>query len=613
MSNLVALEWDAREARICIGRTHGSGVAVEQAFALSLKEDESSPTAQIVEALKQRGVSKSEALVAIGRSSIELRQMQMPPCPDDELVDMVRFQAMRQFTGITDAWPLDFVPLHRLNDDEAVHVLAAAINPEVIDPVEELCRDADLSLTKILLRPFAAASLMKPATSESQCRALVDMLADEADLTVLVGDDVVFVRTVRLPATNDMAVRANALMGEIRRTIPAARNQAGGREVESVTLCGDHAELGPLEEIIKSKMGKAVEFLDPFSAVGARGELASHPPENPGRYASLIGAMNAHAGRSTVGIDFANPRKRPTPKSKKGRYAFVGALAAVAVALVCFIGWFELHRLGKELAKLEETFDQNEKQTERMREATEHAIAVKNLVGAKDIDWLQQLRDFSDSLPDPDLVLISNLTMSPNPKDPGGKMSVRGFIDDSSTIDELRRRWDAPGRQVDAGPVVTDRQYDKFPYRITEALYVLPSAQQAPSDTPDNTESASPVDEGSRSEPPEGDDDSGESRETTTPEEPKADEPKADEAKPDEPDPEAPDPDDGKPDDGKPDKPDPGDGKPDATESGDGESGDGESNEKSTPAPKATGANDLTTRPRVEDNVKTASAERSPK
>ncbi len=602
MSNIVALEWDAREARVCIGRTRGSGIVVDQAFAIALSDadegDSGSATDQIAKVLKQRGAAKSDALVAIGRSSIELRQMQMPPCPDEELADMVRFQAMRQFSGITDDWPLDYVPLHRLNDDEAVHVLAAAINPNVINPVKSLCKDVDVSLKKILLRPFSAASLMKPATSENQCRALVDMLADEADLTVLVGDDVVFVRTVRLPATNDMAARANALMGEIRRTIPAARNQAGGREVESVTLCGDHAELGPLEEIITSKLGKTVEYLDPFSTVATADEVAARHPENPGRYASLLGAMNAYVGRASAGIDFANPRRRPKPKSQKGRYALVASLAAIAVALVCVIGWFELKRLGDKLSKLDVAVEANEKQTEKMKERTEHLIAVNTLLDEKDIDWLRELREFADCLPDPDLAMISNLTLSPNPKGEGGKITVRGFIDDSSTIDELRRRWDAPWRRVDAGPVVTDRQYAQYPYRITEALYVLPSARKEalgdqvkegtnfdsvlpPDDDQTRSGDESPVDadqEGQPEDPKAADPEKSADLQEAKPEEGKADEAKQEEAKPEE----------AKPAEAKPDE-------------------TSEEPKKAPPPP----SDDLTERPSSDAGVRTVSRERS--
>ena len=81
-------------------------------------------------ALAEHGLSRIEALVAVGRASIELRFLSTPPAPEEELPDLVRFQAVRQFTTLGDDWPLDFVPLSP-NADGGINVLAAAISPDL--------------------------------------------------------------------------------------------------------------------------------------------------------------------------------------------------------------------------------------------------------------------------------------------------------------------------------------------------------------------------------------------------------------------------------------------------------------------------------------------------
>src|SRR6188472_1408962 len=137
MSRLVALEWDAKEARVAIGRDRAGGVAVDQAFVVPLPQREESsgekgPTAEpdvgaiLAKALADHGISRSEALVAVGRANIELRFLSTPPVPEEELPEVVRFQAVRSFTTFGDEWPLDFVPLEP-NADGGMNVLAAAI------------------------------------------------------------------------------------------------------------------------------------------------------------------------------------------------------------------------------------------------------------------------------------------------------------------------------------------------------------------------------------------------------------------------------------------------------------------------------------------------------
>ena len=144
MSRLVAIEWDAKEARVVIGRKRASGVAVDQALAIPLPPREEGSTAEpdvggvLARALAEQGVARSEALVAVGRASIELRFLSTPPVPEEELPEVVRFQAVRQFTTLGEDWPLDFVPLAP-NADGGMNVLAAAIAPDLLEQIRKDC------------------------------------------------------------------------------------------------------------------------------------------------------------------------------------------------------------------------------------------------------------------------------------------------------------------------------------------------------------------------------------------------------------------------------------------------------------------------------------------
>ena len=193
-------------------------------------------------------------LVAVGRASIELKLLTLPPAPDDELPELVRFQAQREFNSLGDDWHFDFVPI---SDDAAAprQVLAAAVSPEVVQQINDTCQRAGLKPTRLLLRPYAAASLLRRSrlaesgqmplvtgasatkvgavadATDDKVRLLVDLLGDEADLTVLVGPQVVFLRTARLPAetASDAGENWRPLLAEIRRTMAAVQNQLGGQ------------------------------------------------------------------------------------------------------------------------------------------------------------------------------------------------------------------------------------------------------------------------------------------------------------------------------------------------------------------------------------------------
>ncbi len=58
-------------------------------------------------AISQRGLERTDTLVAIGRGKAELRELQLPPVPSDELPDMVRFQAIRSFASAGESATVD--------------------------------------------------------------------------------------------------------------------------------------------------------------------------------------------------------------------------------------------------------------------------------------------------------------------------------------------------------------------------------------------------------------------------------------------------------------------------------------------------------------------------
>ncbi len=98
----------------------------------------------IASALNQAGISPQDALVAVGRASIELRFLNVPPVPNAELPDLVRFQASRQFLKPHEGGELDFVPLN----SSGIHPLRfwqLQFQPMPLNHVRTLCSAAGLT------------------------------------------------------------------------------------------------------------------------------------------------------------------------------------------------------------------------------------------------------------------------------------------------------------------------------------------------------------------------------------------------------------------------------------------------------------------------------------
>ena len=482
MAPIVALEWDAREARVAVGRTRGKDVVVEQAFSLDLLPRDPGQTfadvnigAQVAAALADRGISRPETLVAVGRASIELRLLQIPPAPPEELPDLVRFQAMRQFATLGDDWSLDFVELAG-TDAESVSVLAAAISPELIEQIQATCLAGELAPQHLVLRPFAAAALLRRsrAAGDAGCRLVVDMLADEADLTVLVDNEVAFLRTVRLPSVTDGKALAQAVLGEIRRTIGAAQNQLRNQRVDAIVICGRAGDHDQVKQTLEASLQLPVTFFDPFEAVSLGRELKANLPEHSGRYAPLLGMLANEAEARRHDIDFLNPRRRPTAEGQGRRMWLIAGLAATLMLVLAGLVGMRLSTLDDEIAELETKSSGLDKTVVWSRERLDEVAQIEQFT-AGDITWLDELHTLSAKLQPSETdreARVTGLTITARPPI-GGRMVVEGYVRESSAISRIEQRLrDDRHRVVGKGGAYDDMRRD-FQWRFNETITVV--------------------------------------------------------------------------------------------------------------------------------------------
>jgi Tfp pilus assembly PilM family ATPase len=477
MPRLLALEWDGREARIAVARTRGKDAVIEHAFGVELAPRDPGQTfadvnvgERIAAALAARRIGKCQTLVAVGRSSIELRRLSLPPAPAEDLPDMVRFQAMRDLAGVGEDWPLDFVPLDASPGEAgegstSIAVLAAVIAPKLVEQIRQTCEAAGLAPERLVLRPFAAASLVRRARPSGECRLLVDLLADEADLTVVIGDHVVFVRTVRLPAEDEAQTRA--LLGEARRTIAAAQNQLGGRRVERLVVCGESDRVEAVESLVQEQLSLPVEAFNPFSAIEIDGDLKAGLPDRPGRFAPLLGMLSDEAALAHHDIDFLNPRRRPQPASRRRQYALIGAAAGAVLLAGAVLIWQQLRSKDSEIRDLQADVKTLDEQVAEYRKLQLKAEDIDAFT-AGDITWLDELKEVSEELPPAERILVNRLNIGALPAG-GGSMILSGYAKDAADTPALVQQLQDDRHDVSSRGANENSPREDYPWRFDGA------------------------------------------------------------------------------------------------------------------------------------------------
>ncbi|MBN2579938.1 MAG: hypothetical protein JXB10_13195 [Pirellulales bacterium] len=500
MPQFLALEWDTTEARIALASGRGEQAVIEQAFAVELRprqldgdRAEVDVGARLAAALAARGIGKVDALVAIGRSNIELRQLVLPPAPDVELPEIVRFQAMREFNELDDDWRLDFIPLTDA-PEESRTVLAAAIGPEWIEQIQKVCTAMGVRPRRLVLRACAAAAhltRMQPGRDD-ELRLLVDLLSDEADLTVVSGDRVVFMRTTRIGGD---AAGVSVLLSEIRRTMVAVQNQLGGRKVDAVVICGLEQQQAELALRIEAELEVSTDGFAPFAGLHWGRSLQEGLPDHPGRFAPLLGMLLTELEQRRHAVDFLHPRRRPLPP-RKGKWYVLAAAAAVLLLVLPLFGYkVQRSRLNEEVNQLGDKSKNLDPEVKKAQKDIAHAAAIEKWTAA-DVVWLDALYTLSREFPPAEKAMLKELDFKSRDADPpGGEIHLRGLIRSNEELNRMEEQFRRSHGQVKVGKSNADDSIP--PYRLHfDELLIL----QHPESPPKKTERKETEQRGQRSE-----------------------------------------------------------------------------------------------------------------
>lgn len=487
MAKKLAIEWDSRSLRMLVARQRGSSIAVEQAFHFPLTTSadgtettslESRVGRLLADQVSALGLSKLPTIVGVSRSSIELQVVAVPPVPDDELPDIVRYQAMRECTSLGEDGTVDFVKLPSSEDGQA-RVHAAAISAKNLKSIQKICDQAQLQPESFYVRSFGAAHLAATQSKlASSAFLLVEILEDRAELTVVSDGNVILTRSTRVPGEADSEQFTKSLQGEIRRTILAAQTKIKSDSISQIVILGESTQ-PQIWRSFGDDLKASVEFLDPFSAehVSSTVEVA---PETASQFGGLLGILLADGSTYHAKIDFLNPRRKPDPPDRKRIFALGGLAAASVVVAAVYLLYSGISAREAEITELKEDIAKIQKSNKPLVELEEEVLEIDSWVNA-DVQWLDELYRMSDKLPSADEMITTRIHMQPA-NNQGGTAALEGYVSDQSVIGKIESSLMGENHAV-LGKGTQERTYGEA-YSISFQEYVTI--------TPDGTDRFAP-------------------------------------------------------------------------------------------------------------------------
>ena len=483
MPRQLAIELTSGEARALLLAVSESHITVEKSLVVPLTAEEKGDDAAnrtveetVAGALLENGITRVETLAVVGRADIELRLLTVPPAPEEELPSLVRFQASHELPNFDASTLLDYLPLEE-NSEQPRRVLAAVLKRGVKERLEKICRNAKLTLTHIVLRSAASASLMLRQKPElrSTCCLLVEILGRQVELTAVNGGRVVFLRHMLLSADpTDSPEAADNLTSEIRRTRVVVANQEKVDVVAPLLLIGQGEARCLLADRLRTTVDTEVSLVDPLPESIVAEPATSISPQDRDYCAALVGAVADEAAGRPHALDFLNPRQPPKTPSRRNTYVVTGlAVVALVFALVVFRE-IQSANLKKEVIRLQNIRAEQKPKIEEGEKIIEASEQVETWVRGE-VAWLEELRWLSEQFPPAEEATLKKLNAFGD--DRRREMVLDGYTRDAPAKAKLDGGLRDP-RHTMVPKTTEDRRDEKYKVSFSSSVNLKPSSSR---------------------------------------------------------------------------------------------------------------------------------------
>ena len=454
MARTVVIDWQRDSLIVAVGARRGSTVTFEQVRSLPIGETEQGTVSAgqaLRKAIQEMGLGKSDAIVIASREVVEIRTLLVPNVDQDELPDIIRFQAQRQMANVGETWPLDYILLPSAGLENKV-ALAGAISPAHMAEIESAVVGAGLQLARVLLRPLEIArfalTVDATGTMKEGASVVVCLTDNQADLLLLNSGAVVQLRSTRLPTASEQI--ATTIVGEIKRSLVAAASQMNGVSLTSAMLIAPAELASKVENAVSQAVGCNAAVVDPIVMLPAAmegGEALNHAAAN--RLAGIGGVIAAPQPDKRTLIDFKNPKKRPPKEVNFVRYALVCAAGALLL-LGAGSWWYTTNSsMDRELAELKKGIADKKELGELALKQIAEFNEVKKVLDSSP-NWLDEVERIAERMPNN--VMIFSPVMSVAANGEGViKSKVYGVSTDDISAFENKLREDGQFRVNSSG------------------------------------------------------------------------------------------------------------------------------------------------------------------
>ncbi len=420
--------------------------------------------------LDKIGVGKGKVTVVLPREAVVTRRLQLPNAPDDELPDMVRFQAATKTSSSLDDLALDFLPFNATSESQERHVMTVTIDRARLARIISVLEAAGLQVENVTTSPLTVAQLVRSRTDTSQQNKptlIVFQQENRVEISILDEGSLVFTHSMLL-SRDDKVFNLKPLQSEITRSVVALAQFHPDVTIDRCYYVGTHDE--EIAEFLSHRFHGSLDKINAFQIM----------PGSQEGYESLIGAALFGEDR-VLAIDLLHPRKRIEKPDLRKWYWIAGG-ATLALMLLAWYGVFSARKSALE-ANIAALQEQQTDLDNQIKKGEPRLIAHERILNwkASQTHPIAAWTKLQVLLPGTDRLYFSEVKFAPQKTEVEVQFTGIGYARTRKEVDDLKNKLADNGFRVKPQPTVDSTKDPDYPVKFDLFVELLrPSPKSQP-------------------------------------------------------------------------------------------------------------------------------------
>jgi hypothetical protein len=485
MADYLALDWDDQRLVGVAGQVASKHVQIRAVLDFKWAEGET-PSEQPEAAgkrlraeLDQASAANGPVIVSLPREDAIVRLLELPECTDDELPELVRFQAVTRSAVPLERLLLDYLPLPALKEAPGRRVWMATIGKQASDRVQAILSAAGLEAAAISLSSLGTAELIAhqsaSGSADAESATLIVSCVDlRVEITGIWQNRVVLMHSATLSSHDPPEDQLAQIVAETARSTVALSQAAPGLQIGSGWLIGSRTEHSSLADTLSERFGFKFHVLtDPASTPGVSADSKSSLSQSPLAWTPL-GLLLGQSSQRVDPIDFLHPRRQHPKPDRRKLYLVLGA-AAVVLLLAGIWGAIQrrVWQLEEQIAKLKSENETAQALLDKNAPLRETAAWVDDWT-QRDIDWLEQFRAIEQAKGGADKLYLTTFDANVATRDKLAVVVAAGRAKVPSDVDDFEDKLVELGYRVTPKEISEDTTDPLYPVKIDLNLEVVP-------------------------------------------------------------------------------------------------------------------------------------------